>query len=429
MRSSDKLTPERKQFLRKWVVLISAIESLLESSIKLVAALFTGSAGLLADCIHSAADVAGSILVWIGVRLAPHKYKRFPYGFYKIENLLALAIGFAILYGAYEILLIFLSGESPLPTNITIGIAAVILGMCLDFFWGRFEAKSGRLINSPGIEASGNHTLSDVYSSSVVLIGLIGSYFGYNLDRWAALVVAILITKIGLGILWDNLKVLLDISMSQEQLDAYTKIVSRQPGVQAVKNIRGRNAGSFRFVDVDIGIKAYHIDQANRIALSVENKLKEHDDAIDTVFVHLRHEFPEQLKIFVPTDETGKEISDFFGKSTHFTVIEYLRVSKTVLSLKTEPNPYVAEEKHRGINLAESLIDQGADSVCCREDLQEKGPGLMFHRFGIDVRCTNESSLSQLMDNYLDNSHSVFTETDQEKIAPAWPPNQGIKLP
>ena len=144
--------------------------------------------------------MAGSFIVWIGVRLATHKYKRFPYGFYKIENLLALFIGFAILYGAYEVFQIFLSGESVLPKNIPVGIAAVLLGMSLDFFWGRFEAKSGKLINSPGIEASGNHTVSDVYSSMVVLVGLVGAYFGFNLDRWAALVVAIIISKTGIAI-------------------------------------------------------------------------------------------------------------------------------------------------------------------------------------------------------------------------------------
>lgn len=173
MKDNNKLTPEQKAWRRKWVVLISALESLVETGIKLGAALLTGSVGLLADVIHSAVDVAGSLLVWVGVRLATNKYYQFPYGFYKIENLLALAISFAILYGAYEIFQIFILGESELPTNIPIGIAAVILGMALDYFWGRFEAKSGRLINSPGIEASGNHTVSDVLSSSVVLIGLV----------------------------------------------------------------------------------------------------------------------------------------------------------------------------------------------------------------------------------------------------------------
>lgn len=412
--SGSKLTPEQKVFRRKWIVLFSALKSAVESTIKLIAALLTGSAGLLADCIQSGADVVGLLMVWAGVRLAPHKYKRFPYGFYKIENLLALSIGLAILYGAYEILQVFLSGESSLPTNIPLGIGAVIFSMALDFFWGNYEARIGRLLNSPGIEASGNHTISDVYSSSVVLVGLIGSYFGVNLDRWAALIVAVLIAKMGLEILWNNIKVLLDISLSPEQLESYTKAISFLPGVRTVRSIRGRSAGSFRFVDVDIEIKAFSIDQANAITEKVERALRNQDEAIDTVFVHFRHALPERLRIYVPTDESGEKISEFFGKSTHFTEIEYDRVSQTVLSRRTEPNPFVEEEKHRGINLAESLIDRSADSICCREDLHKKGPGLMFHRFGIDVRTTREADLNALMANYLGNSESVFRETSDE---------------
>ncbi|MBF0249184.1 MAG: cation diffusion facilitator family transporter [Alphaproteobacteria bacterium] len=408
----NPLTPEQKEFRRKWVVLFSALESLVGTFIKITAAWLTGSTALVADAIHSAADVAGSFIVWIGVRLAPHKYKRFPYGFYKIENLLALAIGFAILYGAYEILMIFLSGEAPLPENIPIGVTAVILGMALDYFWGSFEARSGRLMNSPGIEASGNHTVSDVYSSMVVLAGLVGAFFGVNLDRWAALIVAMIITKIGLEILWDNVKVLLDISLPKDRLDAMRKIVARQPGVLAVQSIRGRDAGSFRFVDVEIDIKAFSLDQANATADTIEKALKDHDEAIDTVFVHYRHEFPATLKLFVPTDATGEVISEEFGKTGHFSIIEYNRLENKVLSRKIVENPHARSEKHRGINLATTLIDQGVDSVCSREDLHDKGPGLMFHRFGIDVRVTEATEVASLMKNYMENSTSVFPENN-----------------
>jgi len=409
------LSLQQKEWRRKWVVLISALESVVESGIKLAAAILTGSAGLLADSIHSAADVAGSFVVWIGVRLATHKYKRFPYGFYKIENLLALFIGFAILYGAYEVLQIFFSGESVLPKNIPVGMAAVLLGMSLDFFWGRWEAKSGRLINSPGIEASGNHTVSDVYSSAVVLMGLLGSLFGFNLDRWAALIVAIIISKLGIVILWDNVKVLLDVSVSAEKLEAYSKIIARQPGVVTVKSIRARNAGSFRFVNVDVGLKAHNVEQATDMVSRIETSVKEYDTTIDTVFVHHTHEMPRIISILVPTDESGKRISQHFGTSTHMTTSKYDRASKTHSDLITEVNPCRGEEKHRGIKLAEHIIDKGIDSVCCKEDLHDKGPGLMFHRFGIDVRKTDEDDLEALLQDYFGRSESVFPRENDQK--------------
>jgi cation diffusion facilitator family transporter len=419
MDSQQSLSPEKKAFLRKWVVLISAFESLLETGIKLVAALLTGSTGLLADFIHSSIDVVGSLLVWVGVQLAPRKYSRFPYGFYKIENLLALAIGLAIIYGAYEIFLVFLSGKSPLPTNLPIGIGAVILGMLMDFFWGRFEARTGRLLNSPGIEASGNHTVSDVLSSSVVLAGLVGALFGYNLDRWAALVVAILITRMGMGILWDNLRVLLDINMDAEKLEGYRKLIERQPGVREVRQLRGRNSGSFRFVDAEILVNAFEVEAANAIADQVEAALKAYDETIDSAFIHYRHALPTQLNLFVPTDDSGKRISECFGKSSHFTFIRYDRNSRSVLERTVELNPYSQNEEHRGIHLASYLIDRGADSICCREDLREKGPGLMMYRFGVDVRYTANEALDEVLEDYLGRSESMFSGSPEVASKPA----------
>jgi cation diffusion facilitator family transporter len=408
--SEEIVSGPRREWIRKWVVLISAAESFVQAGIKIAAAFYTGSTGLLADCIHSGSDVFGSVLVWIGVRIAPKKYKAFPYGFYKIENLMALAIGVAILYGAYEILQIFFSGKTELPHNIPVGITAVILGMLLDWFWGRFEAKSGRLINSPGVQASGNHTVSDVYSSSIVLLGLAGSYFGYNLDRWAALAVVVLIGKIGVEILWNNVRTLLDLTLPSEKLDAYAKLVLRQPGVLSIKSIRGRNSGSFRFVDIKVGLKAYNLDLANSMASAIEKKLKEHDNTIDSVFVNYSHALPKMVSVVIPSDEQGEKISTHFGKSTHLTFLLYERESRRLADKRTEINQFGDDLEHRGINLALYLIDKGIDSVCCREDLHGKGPGLMFYRYGIDVRKTEEAELAVLLEDYFGKSASVFPE-------------------
>jgi len=110
------------------------------------------------------------------------------------------------------------------------------------------------------------------------------------------------------------------------------------------------------------------------------------------------------------TDEHGQNISAYFGKSTHLTRLVYNRKSRQTSYKVTEINPFVEDEKHRGINLALHLIDKGTDSVCCREDLHDKGPGLMFYRFGIDVRDTEESDLTSLLEDYYGKSKSVFPE-------------------
>ncbi len=406
--NQKKLTTEQKEFRRKWVVLFSALESVLESALKFGAALYTGSAGLLADSIHSAADVAGSLMVWVGVRLAPLKFKHFPFGFYKIENLLALTIGFAILYGAYEVLRVVFLGAVSVPKNIPVGIGIVLIGMVMDFFWGRFEVQSGRLINSPGVEASGQHTLSDVFSSAVVLIGLVGSYFGFNLDRWAALFVAIIITKVGLTIIWDNLKVLLDISLAPEKIASISRLLAKQPGITQVKAVTGRNSGSFMFLHLDIGVKFYDIQQANKIVAYLKETLKRDDPSIDMIFVQHAHELPSILTIFIPTEEDGRRVSPHFGKSSQLTKITYNQGDRTCTNVCTKPNPFRHEGKQRGIKLAEYIYEQKAVSVCCREDLTGKGPGLRLHQLGVDVRHADTEDLEELLKDYVQKSTALF---------------------
>jgi predicted Fe-Mo cluster-binding NifX family protein len=216
------------------------------------------------------------------------------------------------------------------------------------------------------------------------------------------------ICKIGVVILWDNIMVLLDISVSAEKIEAYSKIIARQPGVLTIQSLRARNAGSFRFINVDIGLNLNNIEQADDIVSSIDTKLKEHDSTIDTVFVHYIHKLPRVVSVFIPTDESGKKISTHFGQSTHITRLKYDRESRRYSDSVTESNLFQKEEKHRGIMLSEHIIDKGGDTVCCKEDLHDKGPGLMFYRFGIDARKTDEDDMETLLQDYFGKSESVF---------------------
>ncbi|MBV6342108.1 cation diffusion facilitator family transporter [Candidatus Magnetobacterium casense] len=406
------LTPEQAEGRRKWIIGFTALKCVTESAVKLILGYATGSAGLVADGFHSMTDVAGTLVVWVGIRLSTNRYKSYPYGFYKIENFLAMAIGFAIVYAAYELVQGFFHSEAVMPAHVSVSIAVLIFLIAANFFWGRFEIQTGRLIHSPGIEASGKHTLTDLYSSVAVLVGLVGVGFGINVDRWVSLVIAIILVKVGFEIIWDNIKVLLDISLPQEQLRRYREVIQEVPGVVCVTSVRGRNSGSYRFVDAGIQIRTFDLTDANKIAADVQQALKSYDDAIETVSVHHSYELPKVIKVFIPTEGEANTISDHFGKSPYITTLLYDRESMTASDIKTEKNSLMDVVKGRGRDLAKYLMEHGVDSVCCRENLRDKGPGLMLHRHGIDTRMTEEKSLSVLLEDYLENSRAVFTKTD-----------------
>lgn len=66
--------------------LYSLLVNLALSSLKLVLGAVSGSLALTADGIHSAVDIIASLAVLIGLRLSERRSRRFPYGLYKIEN-------------------------------------------------------------------------------------------------------------------------------------------------------------------------------------------------------------------------------------------------------------------------------------------------------------------------------------------------------
>ena len=77
--------------------------NLMVTGLKYFLGWFSGSLALLADAVHSSADVVSSASIWGGIRLSRRKSKRFPYGLYKLENLVALGTSALILLAGYEI--------------------------------------------------------------------------------------------------------------------------------------------------------------------------------------------------------------------------------------------------------------------------------------------------------------------------------------
>lgn len=66
---------------------LSVLINLLLTSIKSGLALLTGSLAIKADAIHSLSDVISSLIVVTGIKISQRSSRRFPYGLYKVENL------------------------------------------------------------------------------------------------------------------------------------------------------------------------------------------------------------------------------------------------------------------------------------------------------------------------------------------------------
>ncbi|MBD3308260.1 cation diffusion facilitator family transporter, partial [candidate division KSB3 bacterium] len=71
---------------------------------KFVLGTLSGSVAIVADGIHSTSDIVSSLAVLVGLRLSQRKSKHFPYGLYKVENIIAIVSAMAIFFAGYEII-------------------------------------------------------------------------------------------------------------------------------------------------------------------------------------------------------------------------------------------------------------------------------------------------------------------------------------
>jgi len=281
------MTREQIYKEKKKIAIFSIFVNLILSLIKIIGGKLSGSAALTADGIHSLSDLAASFSVLTGIVIANKKAKDFPMGLYKVENLVALISAFAIFFAGYEIAKDVFFGEPIHIKNLPIALVAIILTVIITYFYSRWERKKALELNSPSLLADAEHVKSDFFTALVVLVGVIGQYLGYPIiEKIAVAVVVYFIFHSGWEILVDAIKVLLDASVDKETLDEVRKILEKEDMIEKINDIKGRNAGSFKFIYLDIDVKTDSIKEAHEYVHKLEDKIKEAIPEVEKVITH-----------------------------------------------------------------------------------------------------------------------------------------------
>ena len=112
-------------------------------------------------------------------------------------------------------------------------------------------------------------------SSGVILAGLLGSIFGWNLDKFAALLVVVLIARAAIAILVDALRVLLDASIDFKTMDQVKTIIMKNPAVVSINALWGRNSGPYKFIEADIVVQAGSLERSHFFVSKIEKDIRE----------------------------------------------------------------------------------------------------------------------------------------------------------
>lgn len=263
---------------KKRVAGLSVIAAVFLTAFKLLIGLLTGSLGILSEALHSGLDLVAAVITYFSVRISDKPAdQKHHYGHGKIENfsalvetLLLIITCFWIIYEAIERLA---SGKTLIEVTWWSYIV-VITSIVVDISRSRALYKVARKYNSQALEADALHFSTDIWSSLVVLFGLIGAQLGfYAADSIAALGVAVIVLGVSYRLGERAVNVLLD-SSPAALTDEITSLIQQVPEVKSFHDLKVRLSGADIFVNVTIHLETgLSITEAHKISHKVEQKI------------------------------------------------------------------------------------------------------------------------------------------------------------
>ncbi|PIP94409.1 MAG: hypothetical protein COW00_01180 [Bdellovibrio sp. CG12_big_fil_rev_8_21_14_0_65_39_13] len=287
-----ELTANEKRNFSNRVTITGSVVDAINGILKLTAGIMSQSQSMIVDGLHSFSDLFTDIFV-IFINRYSHEEPdaEHPYGHQRIETLGTLAMGSTLLFVAgafaYENVIKLYSGGSDLKVNF-VSFSITLFSIVSKEGIFHYISRAAKKIKSPLLEASAWHSRTDAFSSLVVMIGLIFSYYGYTwFDSVAAIIVAILIGRIGWNFMKDSLVELADTSISNERMKEYMECIMKIDGVIDAHSLRSRRMGNKAILDVNVQVnQRITASEGHEISSWVAKKLIDQFEEVIDVTVH-----------------------------------------------------------------------------------------------------------------------------------------------
>jgi len=268
---------------------------------QMTAGFFGKSQSLMADGLHSLADLLSDVLVLFANRHgSKHADANHPYGHARIETAASLILGASL--AALGVGLLIAAGmrlQHPEQVQavhpFTLWVAIVALAAKEGMF--RYMLAVAQRVRSQMLVANAWHARSDAASSLVVIIGIVGNLLGYTfLDLVAAAVVGVMIAYMGIQFARDAMLELVDTGLDEAEVRAIRNTLKAVPGVFGLHELRTRKMADNALVDAHIIVdprisvsEGHYIAEAARTAV-----LKGHH--VMDVMVHIDSEDDAQAR-------------------------------------------------------------------------------------------------------------------------------------
>jgi cation diffusion facilitator family transporter len=250
---------EAKQKAAHKSTMVSVAVNVVLSSLQIVVGSVAHSSALIADGIHSLADLLSDFVVlFVNRHSAKEADADHNYGHYRYETAASLFLGLSLIGVAS--MMLWNAGNKIIfhPSSAQVQVIALwvaILALISKEVLFRYMLAIAQKVRSKMLVANAWHARSDAASSLLVAFGIGGALLGYPvLDAVGALVVGLVIIKMGIEFSWDALHDLMDRAASEEEAEKIRKIIIESPQIKNCHDLRTRKMGDMIFVDVHIEI-------------------------------------------------------------------------------------------------------------------------------------------------------------------------------
>lgn len=289
---SSEMLSETKRKASKRSTLVSVVINIVLSTAQIFVGFTSGSSALVADGVHSLSDLLSDFVVlFVNHHSGKEADADHNYGHHRYETAASFFLGLSLL--SVGLMMLWNAGHKIIfhPSAAQVQIMALwvaIFTLISKEILFRYMLAVAEKVRSTMLVANAWHARSDAASSLIVAIGIGGALLGYPvLDAVGALVVGLVIVKMGFEFAWDSLNDLMDRAASEEEAEKIRNLIATTPKVRGCHDLRTRKMGDMIFVDVHIEVDGnLSVREGNQISEEVRARVVSQLPVLD-MMIHI----------------------------------------------------------------------------------------------------------------------------------------------
>ncbi|MEA4922964.1 MAG: cation diffusion facilitator family transporter [Eubacteriaceae bacterium] len=227
--------------------------------LKFLAGIFAGSAAMISDGVHTAADVFDTLIVIVGIKFADKKPDEgHQYGHDRMECIAALILsgilfvtGLSIGADGVRNIMSGLQEDLRVPGMAALIVAIISIAAKEGLYW--YTRAGAKKVGSGALMATAWHNRTDALSSVGAFIGIIGARLGLPImDPIASVAICVLVLKVAVDIFRNSTARLVDKSCDEKTVALIREIIGSEPGVIGIHELKTRMFGANFYAEAEI---------------------------------------------------------------------------------------------------------------------------------------------------------------------------------